>query len=192
MSNMSNKAARLQADRFAARFSAHTGTQYSITNGPNPPDFLLQSSSGQTWLEVTDIYLSNEQAEFLNSPAKRTFSFCGSPDQPANRLINQLNRKLSKDSYRPIFEKRGKGLLVLTCEDFGFDEVNLARLHQFLESPLPIFQWMIRDSLAKLISSIACVGLGRCITNSFTQMEKLSRQRPPERSESLSRASDTE
>jgi hypothetical protein len=139
MTNMSNKAEGLQADRFAARLSAHTGTQYSITNGPNPPDFLLQSSSGQTWLEVTDIYLSNEQAEFLNSPAKRTFSFYGSPDQPANRLINQLNRKLSKDSYRPIFEKRGKGFLLLTCEDFGFDEVNLARLHQFLESPPSYF-----------------------------------------------------
>ena len=136
---MSTKAERLQATRFAERLSAHTGTQYSITDGPNPPDFLLQSSSGQTWLEVTDIYLSDEQAEFLNSPAKRTFSFCGSPDQPANRFVNQLNHKLSMDSYRPIFEKRGKGFLLLTCEDFGFDEVNLSRLHQFFESPPSYF-----------------------------------------------------
>src|SRR5438552_15229435 len=133
MSNMSNKSERLQAARFAQWFSEQTGAQYSITDGPNPPDFLLQSSSHVTWLEVTDIYLNDEQAEFLNSPANQPFSFCGSPDQPANRFVNQLNRKLSKNSYRPIFEKRGKGFLLLTCEDFAFDEVNLARLHQFLE-----------------------------------------------------------
>jgi hypothetical protein len=139
MSNMSNKSERLQAARFAEWLSAHTGTEYSITGGPNPPDFLLQSTSHRTWLEVTDIYLSNEQAEYLNSPAIQTFSFWGSPDEPALRLVNQLNRKLSKDSYRPIFEKRGKGFLLLTCEDFGFDEVNLARLHQFLESPPSYF-----------------------------------------------------
>ncbi len=139
MSNMSNKSERLQAARFAEWLSAHTGTEYSITDGPNPPDFFLQSTSHRTWLEVTDIYLSNEQAEYLNSPAIQTFSFCGSPDEPALRLVNQLYRKLSKNSYRPIFETRGKGFLLLTCEDFGFDEVNLTRLHEFLECPPSYF-----------------------------------------------------
>ncbi len=101
---------KLQAVRFAQWLSAETGMQYSITDGPNPPDFLLQSNSHQTWLEVTDIYLNNEQARFRNSLDVRTFSFDGSPDELALRLLNQLNRKLSKNSYRPIFAKRGKGI----------------------------------------------------------------------------------
>jgi hypothetical protein len=65
----------------------------------------------------------------------QTFSFFGSPDEPAFRLVNQLNWKLSKNSYRPIFEERGKGFLLLTCEDFMFDEVNLARVEEFFECP---------------------------------------------------------
>jgi hypothetical protein len=124
---------RIQAGRFAEWFSAQTGTQHSIIDGPNPPDFLLQSDSHQTWLEVTDIYLSNEQAKFFNSPTSQTYKFEGYPDELATRFINQLNRKLSNNSYRPIFEERGKGLLLLTCEDFMFDDVNLARVEECLE-----------------------------------------------------------
>ena len=134
MSNMPTKAERFQAAHFVEWFYERTGTRYAITDGPDPPDFLLQSNSHQAWLEVTDIYLSNEQAEYLNSPAIQTFSFYGSPDEPALRLINQLNGKLSKNSYRPFFEKRGKGFLLLTCEDFMFDDVNLARVEECLES----------------------------------------------------------
>jgi hypothetical protein len=132
-------------------------------------DFLLQSKSHKTWLEVTDTFLNNEQAKFLNSQDIRTFSFCGAPDEPALRLINQLNRKLSKNSYRSIFEKYGTGFLLLTCEDFAFDEVNLARV---TNASRPSFQWMIRNSLAKLISSIACSERSRR-TNSFTRMGKI-------------------
>jgi hypothetical protein len=187
MSNMPTKAERLQAAHFVEWFYERTGTRYSITDGRNPPDFLLQSNSHQTWLEVTDIFLNNEQAEFLNSPASEAFSFFGSLDEPALRFVNQLNRKLSKDSHRSIFEKRGKGFLLLTCEDFTFDVVNLATVQECLECPLPTFRWMIRDSLAKLTSSIACVGRVRQFTNSFTRMEKLSRRSLKKRSELLSR-----
>jgi hypothetical protein len=98
----------------------------------------LQSKSHKTWLEVTDTFLNNEQAKFLNSQDIRTFSFCGSPDEPALKLINQLNRKLSKNSYRSIFEKYGTGFLLLTREDFAFDEVNLARIHECLASFFPM------------------------------------------------------
>jgi hypothetical protein len=133
MSNMPTEAERLKAAHFVEWVHERTGTRYSITDGPNPPDFLLQSNSHQTWLEVTDIYLSNEQAKFLNSPASQIFRFCGSPDEPAIRLVSQLDRKLSKDSYRPIFEKHGKGFLLLTCEYFMSDDVNLARVEECLE-----------------------------------------------------------
>lgn len=116
----------LQADRFKQWVFEQTNICYVITDGTDPPDFLLDSSTHKTWLEVTDIYLNDDQAEFLNS-RKQSYSFDG--DEPALRLLNQLNRKLSKTSYRPIFEQRGKGILLLTCEDPMFDEANLARVH---------------------------------------------------------------
>ena len=93
----------------------------------------MQSNSHQTWLEVTDIYPSNEQARFLNSPTSKIYKFDGNPDELATRFINQLNRKFSRNSYRPIFERRGKSLLLLTCEDFMFDDVTLARVEECLE-----------------------------------------------------------
>ena len=121
---------KLQADRFKQWFFEQTNICYSITDGPNPPDFFLDSPIHKTWLEVTDIYLNDDQAEFLSSPIRRSYSFSGSPDQIALRLLNQLSRKLSKTSCQPIFEQRGKGILLLTCEDLMFDEVNLARVHE--------------------------------------------------------------
>jgi hypothetical protein len=128
---------KLQADRFKQWFFEQTKICYAITDGPNPPDFLLDSSTHKTWLEVTDIYLNDDQAEFLNSPKRRSYSFHGSPDEIALRLLNQLSQKLSKASYQRIFEQRGKGTLLLTCEDLMFDEVNLARVHEsFPFSPL--------------------------------------------------------
>lgn len=121
---------KLQADRFKQWFFEQIKICYVITDGPDPPDFLLDSSTRKTWLEVTDIYLNDDQAEFLNSK-RQSYSFDGSPDdEPALRLLSQLNRKLSKISYQPIFEQRGKGILLLTCKDIMFDEVNLARVHE--------------------------------------------------------------
>ncbi len=122
------------AERFANWLSGHTGRLHTVRCGPNPPDFLLSSG---TWLELTDIYLSNEEAKFENSHWEKTFSFNCSPNEPALRLLQKLNQKLAKTSYREIYERKGRGILLLTCQDSFFDEVNLAHVHQALESFLP-------------------------------------------------------
>jgi hypothetical protein len=48
--------------------------------------------------------------------------------------LQKLNEKLGKKSYRQIYQQRGKGILLLTCQDFFFDEVSLARIQEHLES----------------------------------------------------------
>ena len=50
------------------------------------------------------------------------------PDQIALFLINQLQKKLSNPSYRRVYDVRGKGILLLTCESIAFDVVNLTRV----------------------------------------------------------------
>jgi hypothetical protein len=132
---MPNVASEIQiAERFAAWLAKTAGQSYTISRGTNPPDFLMEP---QTWLEVSDIYLSNEQAKFLNSPEEKSFSFQGSPDDPALRLLQKLDEKLGKTSYRRIHDERGAGVLLLTCQDCFFDEVNLARVHKALASFRP-------------------------------------------------------
>jgi hypothetical protein len=88
-----------------------------------------------TWLELSDIFLTDGQAKFENLRAGETFAVSGLPDDPASspdqlalRLLNKLADKLAKTSYRRIYEERGQGILLLTCQDFFFDEVNLARV----------------------------------------------------------------
>ena len=90
-----------------------------------------------TWLEVSDIYLSDKQAKFLNSPKEKSFRFHCSPDEPALRLLHKLDEKLGKISYRQICDQRGSGILLLTCQDCFFDEVNLARVREALISFKP-------------------------------------------------------
>jgi hypothetical protein len=132
---MPNVASEIQiAERFAVWLSATTGQSHTVTPGLNPPDFLMEP---QTWLEVSDIYLSNEQAKFLNSPDEKSFGFHGSPDEPALRLLQKLNEKLSKTSYRTVYDQRGSGILLLTCQDCFFDEVNFARVYEALASFRP-------------------------------------------------------
>jgi hypothetical protein len=133
---MPNAASELQiANRFACWLSTVCGHTYAVAVGPNPPDFLLEPRG---WLEVTDIFLSNEQAKFLNSPSEHRFAFHCSPDEPARRLVEQLTGKLAKTSYREVYDQRGAGILLLTCQDFAFDEVNLARVRDALASFQPV------------------------------------------------------
>jgi hypothetical protein len=122
------------AERFAAWLSEKTKQPHTVSRGCDPPDFVLTPG---TWLEVSDIYLSDEQAKFLNSREQRKFTFSGSPDEPALRLLKKLDEKLAKASYRTVYQQRGQGVLVLTCQDCFFDEVNLARVREGLESFTP-------------------------------------------------------
>ena len=121
------------AERFARWLSQTTGTEYTVSHGDDPPDFLLHPTG---WLEVSDIYLKEEQAKFLNVPPEKSFRFSGSGplDETALRLVDKLNEKLSKQSYAPVYADRGKGILLLTCQDLLFDAVNLAQVHQTLAS----------------------------------------------------------
>jgi hypothetical protein len=60
--SMANAASEtLIAERFAKWFSETTGRPYTIQRGDDPPDFLMEPG---TWLELSDIFLTNEQAKF--------------------------------------------------------------------------------------------------------------------------------
>src|SRR5882757_8352397 len=63
--------------------SDRTSQFYTVTRGPNPPDFLLNPGS---WLELSDIYLSNEEAKFDNSREDGKFTFECSPEEHTSEL----------------------------------------------------------------------------------------------------------
>ena len=49
-------------------YLSRDGTHYSIVPAPDPPDFFIEPG---TWLELSDIYLSDAEAKFLNSPEEK-------------------------------------------------------------------------------------------------------------------------
>jgi len=126
------------AERFLTWLSDSTGQKWTIKNSPNPPDFLVSVDDKESWLELSDIYLNNAQAKFLNRSNEKVFRFSGSPDETALRMFNKLNEKVSKLSYKNVFEKLGPGVLLLTCQDIVFDSVNLSRVEEGLYSFAPV------------------------------------------------------
>ena len=117
------------AERFALWFSRKAGKRYTVARGDDPPDFVM---TPEGWLEVTDIYLSNEQAKVINSPTEKRFSVQCSPEQLALRLLQERDKKFAKRSYQQIYDQRGPGILLLTCQDFFFDQVNLEEVKEAL------------------------------------------------------------
>src|SRR4030095_9844879 len=113
MPNLASEA--LIAERFVTWLSQMTGRQYTLHPGGDPPDFVMRPGG---WLEVTDIYLRNEQGKFRNS----FFEVTGPLDETALRLLAKLDEKLGKQSYEPAYAQYGKGILPLTCQDDFFDE----------------------------------------------------------------------
>jgi hypothetical protein len=122
------------AERFAEWLSQTSGRKYTISPGTDPPDFIMEPAG---WLEVSDIYLRDEQAKSFNVPTQSSFGFSGPIDETALRLLAKLDEKLGKQSYERVHGQRGKGTLLLTCQDCFFDAVNLARVHQALASFRP-------------------------------------------------------
>ena len=132
---MPNPASEKQiAERFATWLSQVTGRLHTVSPGGNPPDFVIDPEG---WLEVSAIYMRNEQAKFLNVAEEKRFRFAGTLHETALRLIAKLDEKLGKHSYERVHTERGEGVLLLTCQDFFFDAVNLAQAHQALASFRP-------------------------------------------------------
>lgn len=75
------------AERFAKWFSEITGQSYTIIRGPDPPDFFMEPGS---WLELTDIFLTNEQAKFENLRGGQSLALVVRPMNQQARLIRQL------------------------------------------------------------------------------------------------------
>jgi hypothetical protein len=125
------------AQRFLVCLADSVGQKCVIKDRPNPPDFLFSIGDTETWLELSDIYLSDEQARFLNRSEEKVFKFEGSADETALRMFTKLKEKLAKPSYNDAFARFGPGILLLTCQDVVFGSVDLARIADGLYSFSP-------------------------------------------------------
>ena len=70
--------------------------QFTIIGRPNPPDFILELSGKQTWLEVTDVFPKAEDVDWLLAVTPPSRDLENADDQFVEKAVKQLNTKLSK------------------------------------------------------------------------------------------------
>ncbi len=127
-------------NEFIAFISNETGVEYILLERPEPPDALLKSENGSIWVEIADIYRSDDEAhEELShvTPGEENFIHRENPivepdKRIADRLFNVLMKKISKSSYRNITSQLGKGILILNERDPLFNDRTLNYIHDLM------------------------------------------------------------
>jgi hypothetical protein len=108
--------------------------QFTIIGRPNPPDFILELSGKQTWLEVTDVFPKDEDVDWLLAVTPPSRDLENADDQFVEKAVKQLNTKLSKKSYLSCFNQLGQGFLMLTDRYYFINAVPLHQLEKALRA----------------------------------------------------------
>lgn len=123
--------------------------EFKIIERPDPPDAIISDGETHSWIEHVDAFRSDEEAEELLStvtpgeiPYQRSEQLVCSPDHRiANSIKCKLWKKLKKTSYETYFKKYGKGILIISDQDFLFSETSIVHLEEEINkiySPLAI------------------------------------------------------
>jgi len=107
-----------------------TGLEFSIIDDPDPPEAIIASENQTIWVEVVDVFYSDDLAKDKYSyatPDEKHQPMGPGPyvsmDQVfAHRFIGGLRKKLTKTSYVPFREKYGPGILLIGIHHPWFDE----------------------------------------------------------------------
>lgn len=107
-----------------------TGNVFSIVKEPDPPEAIITSENQTTWVEVVDIFYSDDLARDKYSYATPEEKYkpmdpgpyVGMDQQFALRFVKELRKKLKKNSYVPFRDKYGGGTLIIGIHHPWFDE----------------------------------------------------------------------
>lgn len=116
-------------------------TNFSVIDRPEPPDAVISDGTIFSWIEHADAFRDGDEAHELFShvtPGERKHPIKNivmqEPDEKmAMSILRNLENKLGKKSYEPIFRKHGAGILILTEQDPLFSDRTFNRLEQDLE-----------------------------------------------------------
>lgn len=128
-----------EAAVIAATIIAHNermGTIFSIESRPDPPDAILFDGHQRTWLEHTDAFYPG-WAEDLTSYAAsdkkhrpmRKGPHMDMDNHVANAFVDVVLKKFNNESYKPIVEQLGPGILVVGIESPWLDEETLQAIN---------------------------------------------------------------
>ena len=109
------------------------GTRFIVAAEPEPPEAVARYRDDYIWLEVADVFQSDEYARDLYSFATSSEThkpmgpgpFMNMDEKFAQRFVSVLNAKLAKASYKPFYELYGPGILLLAMHTPWFNETTM-------------------------------------------------------------------
>lgn len=134
--------------RFVEQLGSSEGVHYELVMRPDPPDGIFKSADKTIWLEVADVYRSADEAHEERSrvtSGESGFVHRESPiAEPDERLaiamLDLIENKISKESYRSVFLKYGPGILICCERDPLFDESTVRRIDSRLKEKIPVLE----------------------------------------------------
>lgn len=105
------------------------GLSLDVISRPDPPDAILSDGSITTWMELTDAFFSEAWARDLSSftsikghePMAKGV-YMDMDMQLAENFCDLLVKKAKKNSYKPLIQKHGPGILVVGLESPWLDD----------------------------------------------------------------------
>jgi hypothetical protein len=104
------------------------GLSLKVISRPDPPDAILSDGSSTTWMELTDAFFSERWAMHVSSyasikghkPMARGL-YMDMDKQLAVNCCDLLTKKTAKNSYKPLIQQYGPGILVVGLESPWLD-----------------------------------------------------------------------
>jgi hypothetical protein len=115
-----------------------TGVEFSIIEEPDPPEAIIASANQTTWVEVVDVFYSDDLAKDKYSyvtPGEKhqpmgTGPYVSMDEQFSNRFIQELRKKITKTTYVPFREKYGRGTLLIGIHHPWFNEETVCMMKE--------------------------------------------------------------
>lgn len=134
--------------RFVEWLGASDGSHYELVERPDPPDGIFESANKRIWLEVADTYRSADEAHEERSrvaPGEKVIIHrehpIAEPDmRMAIAILDLIEKKISKESYRPAFLSYGPGILICCERDPLFDESTVRTIDSMLNERIPALE----------------------------------------------------
>lgn len=131
-------------DQFVSWLNRSKGARFTVVDRPDPPDAIIVDGNKASWVEHADLYRDWEEArEELTFVTPGERHICHSenpiadPDlRTAAAFVQTMRDKLTKGSYKPIFEKYGRGYLVISERDPLFDRDTIQEIDCATEAAL--------------------------------------------------------
>jgi len=114
------------------------GEEFAVIEEPEPPEAIIASRNCTTWVEVLDVFYSDDWAR-----DKYTYATPGEKHQPmgpgpyvnmdqlfVKRFIRELRKKLTKTSYIPFRDQYGPGILLVGIHHPWFDEETVRMMRE--------------------------------------------------------------